>query len=143
MSGKLLPIVKNWECCQSAACCRWPAAVRMTTEEMDAILDVADRRLCDSEDFLPTDEGWWELQAAPCPLLVDNQCSVYAVRPYVCRRFQCHREVGEAFDPSGPLGCKNLSDRLEQSRVTRRAYALNQRKAARWGLAHGWKGDEA
>jgi Fe-S-cluster containining protein len=88
-------------------------------------------------------DGWWELQAAPCPLLVDNQCSVYAVRPFVCRRFQCHRAAGEAFDPSGPLGCRNLSDRLDQSRVTRRAYALNQRKAARWALKMGWKGDEA
>jgi Fe-S-cluster containining protein len=51
------------------------------------------------------EEGWMHLVAAPCPLLVDNQCSVYAVRPFVCRRFQCHRAAGEAFDPSGPFGC--------------------------------------
>jgi Fe-S-cluster containining protein len=141
VSGKLLPIVENWTCCQSAECCRMPKAVLMTDAEFAVVLRHASLRA--SLKFSHPKPGWTELKAAPCPLLVDNQCSVYSVRPYVCRRFQCHREAGEAFDPSGPLGCRNLSDRLEHSRVTRRAYALNQRKAARWGLAHGWKGDEA
>lgn len=86
--------------------------------------------------------GWIELQAAPCPLLDGNTCTVYDVRPYQCRRFQCRRAPGEAFDPSGPLGCRNLSDRLEQDRETRRSYALNQRKAQKWALRHGWTGNE-
>jgi Fe-S-cluster containining protein len=119
---------------------RLPKAVRMHVDERAAILNVTQQPLSWTRT---ADVNYVELQAAPCPLLVDNQCSVYAVRPFVCRRFQCHREAGEAFDPSGPFGCRNLSDRLEQSRVTRRAYALNQRKASKWALAHGWKGDEA
>jgi Fe-S-cluster containining protein len=137
---KRLPIVEDWTCCQSADCCRTPSTIRMTHQEADAILfSVPDpERL----KWRVHEEGWMHLVAAPCPLLVDNQCSVYAVRPFVCRRFQCHREAGEAFDPSGPLGCRNLSDRLEQSRVTRRAYALNQRKASKWALQHGWSGQE-
>jgi Fe-S-cluster containining protein len=124
-----------------------PKAIRMTLDEVGALMDALPDHETRQDKLLTrltrVDGQFFELKAAPCPLLVDNQCSVYAVRPFVCRRFQCHRAAGEAFDPSGPLGCKNLSDRLEQSRVTRRAYALNQRKAARWGLAHGWKGDEA
>lgn len=85
---------------------------------------------------------WVELDGTPCPLLDGKDCSVYDVRPYQCRRFQCHRAPGEAFDPSGPLGCKNLSDRLEQSAETRKAYKRNQQKAMKWANTHGWTGRE-
>ena len=139
--GKRLPIVPNWQCSQTGDCCRAVSGIRMTHAEADAILfsyPGDPERL----QWHMHEEGWMELQAHPCPLLDGNRCSVYEARPYQCRRFQCHRAPGEAFDPSGPLGCKNLSDRLLQSRETRRAYALNQRKAARWALAHGWTGRE-
>ena len=135
---KRLPIVEDWSCGQTGDCCRRVRSIRMTQQEAAAIRGATTQPLTWHEP----EQGWVELQCHPCPLLDGNRCTVYAVRPYQCRRFQCHREAGEAFDPTGPLGCRNLSDRLEQSRATRRAYALNQRKAARWGLSHGWTGDE-
>src|SRR3990167_4397705 len=121
--------------------CRTVSEIRMTHAEADAILAA-----CPGDPerlkWSCREEGWLFLQAAPCPLLEGNQCSVHAVRPYKCRQFGCYRAPGEAFDPSGPLGCANLSDRLTQDRETRRAYPLNQRKAGRWALTMGWKGTE-
>lgn len=95
---------------------------------------------------------WWaqgtrpelvELRSASgrCPLLTDEgRCSVYAARPYNCRRFACLREPGEALEPGGPVGCANAERRLE-SRPHRRLLAQMQRDAQRWARAHGW--DEA
>lgn len=144
--GKRLPIVPAWECQETGDCCRTASGIRLHPHELKAMLTYIYRH-----GVIPTrpvswrlvDGGFIEIQAHPCPFLDGNRCSVYEARPYQCRRFQCHRAPGEAFDPSGPLGCKNLSDRLEQSRETRRAYAQNQRKAMKWALKHGWTGREA
>ena len=58
-------------------------------------------------------EGFFRLQAGPCPLLTeDRTCSVYTVRPFNCRRFVCLREKDEPW-VSGPTGsCVNLERRL-------------------------------
>lgn len=94
------------------------------------------------------------LRGRPCPLLRMDAgvatCTVHAARPYSCRRFKCYRPdpSTEPYEPEpldlerGRLGCANLSDRLAQSRAVRRDYALNQRKAQRWALAHGWAPDQ-
>ena len=115
----------------------------MTGQELDILLEHPAAVGRDLQWRASQPDGWVELVAGPCPLLTeDNQCSVYEVRPYQCRRFGCYRAPGEAFDPSGPLGCANLSERLTQDRETRRAYALNQRKAQKWAYQHGWTGNE-
>jgi Fe-S-cluster containining protein len=81
-----------------------------------------------------------------CPFLTIEDgiaaCAVYAVRPFNCRRFMCGRvdTVAEPYEAGGPLGCLNLSDRLEQSLDAQAAYATRQRLAYReWGHAHGWR----
>jgi Fe-S-cluster containining protein len=93
------------------------------------------------------------MPARPCPLLARDAkglatCTVHDIRPVNCRRFMCGRVdvKQEAFEPEpldldrGRLGCANLSDRIQQSRPFRRAYALQQRRVMRdWGMKHGWK----
>lgn len=106
--------------------------------------------------WLPhADRRFIRLQAAPCPLLTtDDQgraaCSVWAVRPYNCRRFLCGRVdvTQELFEPEpslpelGRLGCRNLSDRLGQSLRFREHYRTCQRHAQReWAESHGWTPD--
>ncbi len=86
-----------------------------------------------------------------CPLLgtaADGRatCTVHDIRPLNCRRFACGRVAGEPFEedtrPIAVQGCKNLTDRVLQSRPWRRLMAQGQRKAMRtWGYAHGWKDD--
>lgn len=84
-----------------------------------------------------------------CPFLsreVDGKatCTIYDSRPYNCRRFQCLRPdpSTEAFELGGPLGCKNLSDRLDDSLHALKFFESNQRRALReWGTSHGWEKD--
>jgi Fe-S-cluster containining protein len=76
-----------------------------------------------------------------CPLLGANgRCTVYASRPYNCRRFACLRAPGEAFEVGGPLGCQNAARRLSD-RASRRQLIQIQRKAQVWGRKHGWSDD--
>jgi Fe-S-cluster containining protein len=76
-----------------------------------------------------------------CPLLgTDGLCTVYAARPYNCRRFACLRGPGETLEPGGPLGCRNAERRLTD-RSSRRQLIQIQRKAQVWGRKHGWSDD--
>jgi Fe-S-cluster containining protein len=138
----LRPIAAHWTCQRDGACCRLTAAVVMTPAERDLLLarrpDIADR-------FTVASDGFVQLQARPCPLLATDDrgraaCTVHEVRPYSCRRFCCYRPdpASEPYE-EGPDGeCRNLVDRVSQSRDVRRAYALNQRRAQRWADRHGW-----
>lgn len=138
----LRPIAAEWHCQREGSCCRLTRAVVMTPAERDLLLarrpDLADR-------FVAAADGFVALLARPCPLLaVDAEgraaCTVYEVRPYSCRRFGCYRP-DPTIEPyeEGPDGeCRNLVDRVMQSREVRRAYALQQRKSQRWALRQGW-----
>ncbi len=112
----------------------------MTTEERALILAhplSRDRRL--AWDKRPS-SNQWALRAAPCPFLDGRHCSIYPIRPYNCRRFGCFRPepAREPFEPDGPFGCLNFSERFAASRIVRRAAIAMQRKAMAWARKHGW-----
>lgn len=133
-----------WRCGQTGDCCRITPAVRLHKDELTAILDYRPDLKTQALPWRDMGDGFLELKAAPCPLLTaDNRCSVYPVRPYVCRRFLCFREPGEAFVADQVNGCQSLTVAIQTSRNARRQYAQTQRTAQRWALAHGWSGDEA
>lgn len=93
--------------------------------------------LDDGKVALVTHDG-----SARCPCLdADQRCTVYAVRPYNCRRFVCLRDAGEALEPGGPLGCRNAERRVRSDRQWMRFYRTHQRRAQVWGRAHGWTDD--
>jgi Fe-S-cluster containining protein len=125
----------------------------MTPDERDLLLA---RRPDLATQFVAHAPGFVALQpidgTRQCPLLAFEgglaSCTVHDIRPLNCRRFQCGRVVGEAFEEDPPgraesvMGCANLTDRVLQSRAWRRQYAQHQRKAMRtWGLKHGWRDD--
>lgn len=92
------------------------------------------------------DPRFTRLQAGPCPLYIDGGCSVYAVRPLVCRTFMCGRVdvTREPYESEpvnlalGMTGCGNLSARLRESERFRQHYATNARKTLQtWGRAMG------
>lgn len=101
----------------------------MTPQERAAIEQVSSRQL----SWRPAaDPRFVELLAGPCPLLnEDGTCSVYAVRPFNCRRYLCFREDGEDWQTATPVA-------LIVDRDAKRQYALNQRHAQRWARSHGW-----
>lgn len=106
----------------------------MTPQERQAIEAVTDRAL--TWRVSAVDARFVELRAQPCPLLnADGTCSVYAVRPFNCRRFLCGREATEAWDQAPRLG---VPLRVVTDRAFRRQYAVNERHAQRWARSHGW-----
>lgn len=80
-----------------------------------------------------------------CPFLtreISGQaaCSIYEARPFQCRRFMCLRPdpTTEPFEVGGPLGCRNLSDRLDDSQHAMTFYQSHQRRAQKWARTMGW-----
>ena len=151
IAGKKRPIEANWQCKMSGDCCRSVSMIVMTRQEAHEIAKARPDLLHTLQVYVHPDPRFVFLKGQPCPLLnTDNSCSVYSVRPYSCRRFKCYRPdvKNEPYEPEpvdllhGRLGCANLSDRLALSRAVRRDYALNQRKAQKWALKHGWTPDQ-
>jgi hypothetical protein len=125
----------------------------MTPAERDRLLarhpDLAPRFVAWSPDFvaLRPVEG-----TRTCPLLVMVDavatCTVHDIRPTNCRRFWCGRPdpTVEPFEDDhsrvSVMGCKNLTDRVLQSRPFRREMARrNRRVMTTWGHRHGWRDD--
>ena len=88
------------------------------------------------------DDRFTRLSAGPCPLLgADGGCTVYAVRPFNCRRWGCFRADAktEAFETRpDAFGCDNLAARLIESKTVRNEYRRLHRQAEPWAVAHGW-----
>lgn len=152
-----LPVDPDWHCQRSGDCCRLPKFVTVSEAEANLLVAWAEKswpivRLL-TLGFSRDVPGFVRMHAGPCPFLEGaSTCTVYPIRPYSCRRFSCFRPdvKSEAFVEDVPspistyrdIGCANLRQRLVESRVVRRLYATVQRKAQRWGRAHGW-GDSA
>jgi Fe-S-cluster containining protein len=147
----LRPIDLGGSCQRSGDCCRGP--VTMTSSERGLLLarrpDLAPR-------FVARSPGFVALQPVAgteaCPLLAFDGataiCTVHDIRPTNCRRFWCGRpdiatEPFERDDRAFAVqGCKNLTDRVLQSRPFRREMAHRQRLVMRrWGHKHGWRDD--
>jgi Fe-S-cluster containining protein len=87
----------------------------------------------------PADSRFVVLRARPCPLLRMEgalaTCAVWAVRPMNCRRYGCGREDVR----TEPYDAAPIPVRFYTDRAFRRQMVLMQRKAQRWGRAHGWE----
>jgi len=107
------------------------AEVVMTRQEQAAVVN-ANPGI--SATWMPHhDESFVRLKAKPCPYLAGHRCTVYAARPYACRRYGCLRT-----DPSQPW-----VDGPPQpvTRDDRRSLVLMQRKGQQWARTHGWTED--
>lgn len=135
------PVDPHWRCQRSGQCCTQPAEVVMTKQEAAEIVHHAPPTI--RMHFRDADDGFVALKAQPCPLYLFGECMVYAHRPYACRRFACMRPdpKTEPWESGGPLGCKNLSDRVATSRLALRLAKRIQRKAQQWARSHGWSTD--
>lgn len=126
-----------WTCKRDGECCTSAPYVLMTHSERQEIERVSPAAMTWQPDTHP---ALVRLMASPCPLY-DGGCTVYAVRPYNCRRFSCSRPdpKTEPFESGGPMGCYNLSERVDESLRFMNWYRGYQRRAQReWGDSHGW-----
>lgn len=129
-----LPVDPHWKCQREGDCCTKPLEVIMTQQEAAAITHAAPPTI--ALHFRPVDQTFVALKAAPCPLYIFKECTVYAVRPFNCRRFVCLRPdpKAEPFEIDGG----NLMKRALQSRVARRMAQRIQNKAQGWAQKMGW-----
>lgn len=79
----------NVPCGACTACCRSSMLIHIRPEETNAIARIP-------RELLSPARGWPKghlmlgfNDRGHCPMLVDDQCSIYADRPQTCRRYDC------------------------------------------------------
>lgn len=148
-----LKVDAEWSCQRSGDCCRLPKAITVSEAEANLLIAWAQKawpivRLR-TLGFSRDQPGYLRMHAGPCPFLEgQSTCTVYPIRPYSCRRFACFRpdvtrevlvlDTASDISQYRTIGCANLRQRLVESRVARRMYAVIQRQAQRWARRHGW-----
>ena len=127
-----MPSRESWVCAQSGACCRSAGAVTMTVGEWAAVRAVAPDVPVVVLDVRP---GVVEVLAATggdaCAFYAAG-CTVYPVRPGVCRAYGCFRRPGEAF-----AGMAGMIGRVQASAGVRRVAVRMVQDADVWTAAHG------
>jgi len=129
-----------WTCDKRGDCCRRTKFIIMTTQERAVLQANAPHGVELTFEPMP-DERFVALHAQPCPLLnADGACTVYAHRPYNCRRFICLREPNEPWITAPPDGCVNLDRRITGtgSHQAMAFYRSQERRHQPWAIAHGW-----
>lgn len=121
-----------WSCQREGSCCTLPDEVVLTHAERAEIERAAPSGVALS--FRPhADARFVRLVAGPCPLYNGSGCSVYAVRPMNCRRYGCFRD-----DLTEPAELVPVPVKALATRENRRRFLMMERKAQKWGRAHGW-----
>lgn len=139
------PTVPKWTCQRSGDCCLAPTSITVTPQEL-AAMQAARPEVSVQSEPIDGRPGFVRLiTIGGCPYLtreLDGKatCTIHAARPYQCRRFICGRPDPdtEPFEIGGPLGCRNLSDRLESSYQFAAFYESNQRRAQKYAREMGW-----
>jgi Fe-S-cluster containining protein len=76
------------DCTKCANCCKTvsPGVGKADVERISSFLQISEQAFI--EKYLTTgDEQEYEMNALPCPFLKDDKCSIYEVRPTVCREY--------------------------------------------------------
>lgn len=124
-----------WSCHRDGACCRLPGEVVLTHAERGEIERAAPSGV--ALTFLPHEDARFvRLQAGPCPLYDGSGCSVYAVRPFNCRRYACGRDdvTTEPF-VEGAIPVRFFRDRP----FRRQLQTIQTRAYRKWAVSHGWE----
>jgi uncharacterized protein len=76
------------DCTNCANCCKTlsPQVSQTDIKRISAFLQISETEFI--EKYLKIgDENKYEMNALPCPFLKDDKCSIYEVRPTVCREY--------------------------------------------------------
>lgn len=123
--------VSDWTCAQSGCCCQAAGAVGMTVGEWAVVkaeapdVPVIVVRMPDGRVEVSAVDG-----SKACPFYRDG-CTVYPVRPGVCRAYGCFRGAGVPYSETGHF------QRIRESSGVRRVQARLLEAAERWTAACG------
>ena len=122
-----------WECLRSGECCQRVSHITMTWQERRELEAVAGTRRL--EWRAAERPSLTALKARPCPFYSSQDgCTVYAVRPYQCRRWMCGRTRLTEIIEDRPVPLRVL-----RSPELTADFKQLQDEAQPWALAHGWK----
>jgi Fe-S-cluster containining protein len=87
-----LLMIQDKLCKKCGECCRRCTPILVSREELENIADYLNtpyKKLRKKLILTPAEgkPGWFNMAAAPCLFLKNNECSIYPVRPQVCRQF--------------------------------------------------------
>jgi Fe-S-cluster containining protein len=121
------------ECFKCGECCRRLfSTLIVTREELDLIEEKTGIRLPVKKEVRT---NRFSLAGEACPFLKNNQCSIHAFRPCMCRMWHCGRLKAE----DKPL--EYISE-IKRLMVENPEYRLFKEKmeneAVEWGNKHGW-----
>jgi Fe-S-cluster containining protein len=72
-------------CEKCGECCRKMDLIALTLEDIENLMKVLGSK---AFDYIRKEEGRWYIKGTPpCPFLNGNRCSIYPIRPLVCRQF--------------------------------------------------------
>jgi Fe-S-cluster containining protein len=86
----LLSRVQDELCAKCGECCRRCTPINVSYEEAEMLawaVDIPSREFKRRFGLRPREDGSYDIPGAPCPFLKGSLCSVYSVRPLVCRAF--------------------------------------------------------
>jgi len=102
-------------CEKCGECCRRSTPIAMCKSEAEAIarfLRMPYKKFKRRFHLTPAGDGVFHMPAAPCPFLRGSWCSVYPVRPLVCRAFPAGALMAEVIKAEtgveAPLYCSAL-----------------------------------
>lgn len=75
-------------CTDCGNCCKVisPTVSQTDIKRISSFLQISEEEFI--ETYLKTDDtNEYEMNALPCPFLKDNKCSIYEIRPTVCREY--------------------------------------------------------
>jgi Fe-S-cluster containining protein len=91
--------MQNEWCTKCGECCRQCTPINMSREEIETLacaVGLPYKKFKRKYRLTPRGNGTFDMPAAPCPFLKGNLCSVYHVRPLVCRFFPAGKAIAEA-----------------------------------------------
>lgn len=117
------------ECMQCGECCRTLSEVKITYEEYALLKEYGDPQVTAAPDDRL-------LMSLPCIFQKDNKCTVWKVRPCMCRMWHCGKKEPDDKIVVWVSDIRALMDKDEEYR----AYKIKQEnEAVEWGNRHGWE----
>lgn len=92
-------------CAKCGECCRRCSPIVLTISDLDRIakyLGLSRSKLKSQLRLKPSDHpGVFNMPGQPCPFLSENRCSIYPVRPQVCREFPAGYMISTFIEKQG------------------------------------------
>jgi Fe-S-cluster containining protein len=104
-------------CGECTACCTASYFIHIGPDEKATLSRIPRKLLFPAPGLPPGHVLMGYDERGCCPMLIDNQCSIYADRPATCRRYDCRIFPAAGLDPGGPEKA-GVAERAERWRFS-------------------------